>query len=88
MSEIINLIRLKQPVGFKPTKGEILKMQPQRCEKCNGRGGWVTNERSYGYDPTIGETATVCPVCKGTGEVSAQIVIGWESSGTVKELFK
>lgn len=67
---------------------EVIIFTHQRCVACNGNGGRYFDGRSPGYDVEIGAHYKPCPVCKGTGLLEAQVIVGWKPCGDVKECFK
>lgn len=88
MSELTSLLKIVQPFGLTyANQGEVFKIV-QRCEACKGDGGRYIDSRCPSYDPHIGEHYQGCKVCKGTGSLEANIVIGWKPYGEVKEQYK
>ncbi len=88
MSELKICIEIAQPDGMRGNdKGEVIKCPPQRCIVCNGAGGWHIDSRSFSYDPDVGEHYQTCRVCKGSGSVAAQILIGWQTIGEIKKQY-
>lgn len=88
MSKIINLLEVSQPSGLVYAKqGEVFKV-PQTCNSCNGKGGRFVDSRAPDYEYESGEHYEPCKVCKGSGELEAQIVIGWMPHGEVKEEYR
>lgn len=79
------IVEISQPQVFRANNtGEVLKFPAQRCETCNGEGGWFIGEKSFNYDPETGEYYKKCGTCKGTGELEAQVVVGWRPHGNIK----
>ncbi|WP_165026773.1 hypothetical protein [Dysgonomonas sp. ZJ279] len=88
MSKVINVLEISQPDGMSYSHtGEVFKI-PQRCNNCKGDGGFYIDNRSHRYDPEMGGHYQPCGVCKGTGELEANIVVGWKPKGEIKEQYR
>ncbi|MDR0749085.1 MAG: hypothetical protein LBF62_05895 [Tannerellaceae bacterium] len=90
MSEKIYILKIVPPENMdKPKAGEVHKFAPYRCPHCHGEGGfnnsgWMGKFKKNMEDPDL----EICPVCKGTGQLEANVVVGWVPAGEVKKPFK
>lgn len=90
MSKKISLLEITPPENLNaPKSGEVFKFAGHTCPNCNGKGGfnysgWMEKFKDNPVDPDW----KICKVCKGTGELEANVVVGWIPCGTIKEQFE
>jgi hypothetical protein len=89
MSEKVFFLKIAPPDNMdKPKAGEAHKFPPCPCPRCAGaggfdNGGWAAKFKANYDDPDL----EVCPVCRGTGQLEASVVIGWAPCGAIKKPF-
>lgn len=83
------IVEVTPPKGIHFKKSELYKFKEQECPECNGNGGhYVGGWQEKFKDDLNSPDWIMCPVCKGTGLLEANVLVSWVSCGEVKEQFK
>lgn len=90
MSRKTEILIVEPPLFMDREKeGETFDFDNHGCPRCNGNGGFYCGGYMEKFKNDYNDPDwEVCPVCKGTGIIKANVVLRWTPSGEVKEQFK
>lgn len=71
MSRIREMIELTPPAVFREARPERLTVSGFTCPECHGNGWFWSEDGGGDWEKKD------CPVCGGTKEVTAEVVIRW-----------
>ena len=71
MSRRRNMVLLEAPAFSKPE--EHFESRGHKCNYCGGNGGFHNWSAPYADE----DRWTVCPVCRGSGRMDAEVTIRW-----------
>lgn len=89
MSKKSCIVEIDPPKMCTSKAGEVFKFRGFACPHCDGEGGFYKGGYSEKFKASLDDPDWVgCKVCGGTGELEANVVVGWVACGKVKEQFK